>query len=106
MDGNTQGYAITRAATVAVSAIAVMPAKTLFHEIAHVLMHHGVDKTEKALREVEAECVALICCESLGLPGVEFSRGYVQHWLSGGSIPEKSAQRIFQAADSILKSGR
>jgi len=106
VDGNTQGYATTRAATVAVSAIAVMPAKTLFHEIAHVLLHHGVDKTEKALREVEAECVALICCESLGLPGAEFSRGYVQHWLNGGSIPEKSAQRIFQAADSILKSGR
>jgi hypothetical protein len=79
-----------------------MPAKTLFHEVAHVLLHHGGDDdTEKSLREVEAECVALICCESLGLPGAEFSRGYVQHWLSGGSIPEKSVQRIFHAAFDI-----
>ena len=83
-----------------------MPHKTLFHEIAHVLLHHGgVDDTEKALREVEAECVAMICCESLGLPGADFSRGYIQHWLCVDSIPERSAARIFQAADSILKSG-
>jgi len=106
VDGNVQGYATTRAATVAVSPIAVMPAKTLFHEIAHVLLHPAGDNTGKSLREVEAECVALVCCESLGLPGAEFSRGYIQHWLGGNSIPEKSAQRIFQAADSILKSGR
>jgi antirestriction protein ArdC len=105
VDGNTQGYAATGAAAVAISPIAAMPHKTLFHEIAHVLLHHGNDDTEKALREVEAECVAMICCESLGLPGVEYSRGYVQHWLCVDSIPEKSAQRIFQAADRVLKAG-
>jgi hypothetical protein len=104
--GNTQGYATTGAATVAISPIAVMPAKMLFHEIAHVLLHHGVDNLERALREVEAECVALICCQSLALAGAEYSRGYVRHWLSGDSIPEKSAQRTFQAADQILKAGR
>jgi hypothetical protein len=106
VDGNTQGYAAVGAATVAISPIAVMPAKTLFHEVAHVLLHRGIDNTAKSLREVEAESVAMICCESLGLPGAEYSRGYVQHWLSGGCIPEKSAQRIFQAADQILKAGR
>jgi len=47
----------------------------------------------------------MICCESLGLPGVEYSRGYVQHWLCVDSIPEKSAVRIFQAADRILRAG-
>jgi hypothetical protein len=56
------------------------------------------------IREVEAESVALICCEALGLPGAEFSRGYIQHW--GSEIPEKSARRIFTAADKILKAGR
>jgi hypothetical protein len=105
VDGNVQGYATTAAATVAVSPIAIMPAKALFHEIAHVLLHPAGDNTEKSLREVEAECVALICCESLGLPGAEFSRGYIQHCLSCDSIPEKSAQRIFHAADQILKAG-
>lgn len=33
------------------------------------------------LREVEAEAVALICCESLGLPGAECCRGYIQGWV-------------------------
>ncbi len=29
-------------------------------------------------RQVEAEAVALLCCESLGLPGAEYSRSYIQ----------------------------
>jgi hypothetical protein len=49
--------------------------------------------------------VALLCCESLGLPGAEYARGYIQHWLIGDAIPEKSAQKIFRAADLILKAG-
>ena len=57
------------------------------------------------LCEVEAEAVALICCESLGLAGADYSRGYIQAWLRGGLIPERSAQRIFHAADRILKAG-
>jgi hypothetical protein len=80
---------------------------------AHVVLGHTAvadfsDATDlpRDLREVEAECVALICCESLGLSGAEFSRGYIQNWLgSRQEIPEKSAQRIFGAADSILKAG-
>jgi hypothetical protein len=71
-----------------------------------ILLHSGGDDTERPLREVEAECVAMICCESLALPGVEYSRGYIQHWLLGETIPEKSAQRIFQAADRVLKAGQ
>lgn len=104
LDGNAQGYA-TGVATVAVSPVAAMPAKTLFHEIAHVILGHHGDGGLQSLHEVEAECVALICCEVLSLPGPEFSRSYVQHWLRGDSIPEKSAQRIFQGADRILKAG-
>jgi hypothetical protein len=63
-----------------------MPAKTLFHELAHVVLGHtaeasmndGSERTPRSLREVEAECVALLCCESLSLPGAEFSRGYTR----------------------------
>jgi len=32
-------------------------------------------------------------------------RGYIQGWLQGDSIPEKSAQKIFRVADQILKAG-
>jgi antirestriction protein ArdC len=112
-NGNVQGYASER--QIAVSPIAELSHKTLFHELAHVLLghteelHHLVDDHERTpvnLREVEAESVALICCESLGMPGSEFCRGYIQHWLGKEEIPERSAQRIFKAADQILKAGR
>jgi antirestriction protein ArdC len=109
LDGNTQGFATGR--KVAVSPVAAMPHKTLFHELAHVVLGHtaegnlndGSERTPRNLREVEAECVALLSCESLALAGAEFSRGYIQAW--GNEIPERSAQKIFHAADLILKAG-
>src|SRR4051812_22218963 len=67
LDGNTQGYATAR--KVAISPVAAMPHKTLFHDLAHVILGHtaegslndGSDRTPRSLREVEAECVALLC---------------------------------------------
>jgi hypothetical protein len=113
LDGNCQGYAVLR--QVAVSPIAFLPHRTLFHEVAHIVLGHTEEsqtmtdddgRTPGDIREVEAECVALICCESLGMPGAEFSRGYIQHWLKSNSISEKSVHRIFKAADAILRAGR
>ena len=112
-DGNAQGYAAGR--QVAVSPIAYAPARTLMHELAHVVLGHTEELrrmedddsvTPRDVREVEAECVALICCSSLGLGGEEFSRGYIQHWLNGQAIPERSARKVFRAADDILRAGR
>jgi antirestriction protein ArdC len=110
-DGNVQGYARKR--EVAISPLAALPHKTLFHELGHIGLGHtaemdfsDAEQTPRSLREAEAECVALLLCESLGLPGAEFCRGYVQSWLKSDVIPEKSCQRIFGAADRILRSGR
>jgi antirestriction protein ArdC len=115
-DGNCQGYARRR--TIAVSPLAELPEKTRFHELAHVVLGHtaeaeagltDADSTPRSLREVEAEAVALVCLEALGLPGAEHCRGYIQSWNAHrGSepIPERSAQRIFKAADQILKAGQ
>jgi hypothetical protein len=109
MNGNCQGYAKGR--QIAINPVAQMPAKTTFHELAHIeLGHtseaiHDSDTTPRSLREVEAESVALLCLESLGMDGAEFCRGYIQSWLAGSTIPERSAQRIFVAADRILKAG-
>ena len=108
-DGNVQGFA--RGRRIAVSSVAAMPAKTTFHELGHVLLGHTGDTVTdgatlpRNLREVEAECVALLCTESLGLPGADYCRGYVRHWLRGDRIPEASAARIFKAADTILRAG-
>lgn len=110
-DGNTQGYAKGR--SVSVSPLAALPHKTLFHELAHVTLGHTAagpthdgEHTPPSLAEAEAESVALIMCETLGLPGAEFCRGYIQTWLRGAQIPERSAQKIFHAADVILRAGQ
>lgn len=109
--GNCQGYA--KDGKIAINPLAALPFKTLFHELAHNVLGHckeaemnDSEATPKNIREVEAESVALICCESLGLDGAEYARGYIQNWLQGEEIGEKSAQKIFKAADAILKAGR
>jgi len=110
LDGNCQGYARLR--TIAVSPIAAMPFKTTFHELAHVLLLHTTEgdhadseTTPRSLKECEAECVAMLCCAALDLPGLAEARGYVQHWYGTDPIPERSAQRILKVADQILKAG-
>jgi len=109
-DGNVQGYAKHR--EVAINPLAQLPHKTLFHELGHIILGHTAESdvtdtegTPKNLREVEAESVALLCCESLGMPGADFCRGYIQNWLQGEVIPDESARKIFRAADKILKAG-
>jgi antirestriction protein ArdC len=109
-NGNFQGYA--QGKNIAINPVAVLPHKTRFHELAHVVLGHTEehamhdnDMTPRDIREVEAESVAYILCSVLNLPGLIESRGYIQNWLSGGEISDKSAQRIFGAADKILKAG-
>lgn len=110
LDGNTQGYA-RRGGKIAINPLAALPQKTFFHEAAHRLLHcqetdlTDTDQTPRSVAEVEAEAVALLCCESLGLPGAEYCRGYIQTFAKGEAISERSAQRIFHAADRILRAG-
>jgi antirestriction protein ArdC len=110
-DGNVMGFA--RGRSIAISPLNPLPHKTLFHELGHVLLGHTTEEeqadgelTPRSLRECEAEAVALVCCAALELPGVEYSRGYIQSWWgSGNPIPERSAQRVLKVADQILKAG-
>lgn len=111
VDGNIQGYAVAR--TIAVNPLAVLAHKTQFHELAHVVLGHtehaeccDTDALPRHLQEVEAEGTAFILCALLDLPGLAESRGYIQSWLSGQELPEKSARRIFSAAQSILAAGK
>jgi len=111
INGNIQGFARQR--KIAVNPLAALPHKTTFHEVAHIVLGHTATETlvdsqltPRHLREVEAESVALICCETLGLDGAGFCRGYIQHWLrTEREIPNHNAAHIFAAATSILKAG-
>ncbi|WP_126448388.1 ArdC-like ssDNA-binding domain-containing protein [Sulfuricystis multivorans] len=117
VDGNRQGFARPDRAEIAINPLAAMPWKTTFHEMAHCLLHSKqadvafVDggHINRSIEEAEAEAVAFLCCATLGLPGLEEARGYVQDWLGSPAQAEefakKSVARVFAAADKILKAG-
>ena len=113
LNGNAWGFA-RRGRQLAVSPLSPMPERTLIHEIGHIALGHVDDHDEqdgpeltRSDREVEAESVAYLVTTALNLPGAEYSRGYLQHWLShGGRMTERTAQRVFSTADQILRAGR
>lgn len=109
INGNTQGYA-TKGRKIAINPLAQLPIKTLFHEIAHIILGHTESihdfNTPQNIQEVEAESVSLLCLTALNLDGAEYCRGYIQHWLDDNSYPEKSAKKVISATDLILKAGR
>ena len=112
LDGNCQGFA--RGRSIAVSPVAALPLKTTFHELAHVLLGHTAEaeltddeRTPRSLREVEAEPSRCCAAPRCSCRASKFCRGYIQCWNSSGeAIPERSAARIFKAADAILRAGQ
>jgi hypothetical protein len=83
------------------------------YELAHVVLGHTDTQAmmddhliRRDIKEVEAECVAYICCSTLDLTGLEESRHYIQEWMNGTPIEEKSARNILTAANKILDAGK
>ena len=106
LNGNMQGYSFDR--SLAINPVAAVPQKTLLHELGHIVLGHTTERCTitRRVRELEAECVALLCLESLGLPGAEYARGYVQSWATSDDLTEEIATRIMTSADTILRAGR
>lgn len=111
-DGNCQGYAITDKRIIAINPVAYDPLKTGFHECAHVLLHPNTNSSDsgalaKDVKEVEAELVAYLISSALGqTKNLEYSRGYIQHWIADGTVEKVRFGSVFSAADRILKAGR
>ena len=81
--------------------------KTLAHELAHVLFGHGTsDCTDRRSRaEVEAESVAFMTCQSVGLDTSGYSLAYIGGWAPEGKEAEEvaaTASRVVMAARGIL----
>ena len=77
--------------------------KTLVHEIAHAMLH---DKTKipveeqkvRSQKEVEAESVAYVVCQYIGLDTSDYSFGYVAGWSKDKDLRElKNSLGIIQA---------
>ncbi len=79
--------------------------KTLTHEISHAMLHNHFQ--DRAVAELEAESVAFVVCQALGLDSGDYSFGYVATWAGGGEHAiagiKASCERIQRCAASILQ---
>lgn len=122
-NGNTQGYSYERDGrkVIAVNPTAAYPAKTLMHELAHLVLGHckaledGTEVEHRGLGEFEAETTAYLVAKELELPEGMWdpaeSRAYIQNWLGShpegdAAVTDKHIGRIFGAVQKILAAGR
>lgn len=77
--------------------------KTLIHESAHALLHDGITDyhTEaRSVYETEAESVAYVVANALGIDTGSYSVGYVANWSDG------NAEMMRSTAENVLKTSR
>lgn len=79
-------------------------AKTLAHELGHVLLHRN--EPDRSRAEVEAESVAYIVLAASGADAAPYSAGYLASWIGSDADPgptlARSVERIGRAAARVL----
>ena len=112
IEGNAQGYARPMLRELAINPLCTTAAKTMVHEIAHILLHGNDEEfidnqvPEQNIKEVQAEMVAFLVMSMLGVTDEEVlaeSRGYIQHWLSNSKIEPSETKQVMRAVDKILE---
>ena len=113
MNGNCGGYSFKDERKIAINpaftqANDVMMS-TLFHEIAHALLHTKDRKdvnTNKGCREVEAELTSFLVCASLSKDfNADTSIGYIKNWLkvANNKLTDEMSKHVMDTANNILK---
>jgi len=112
LDGNAQGFSFEddTGRHVAINSTAVYPAKTMFHELAHLVLGHckDGDHTHRGVAEFEAEATEYLVAKELELIDWDAaeSRAYIQRWLGGTETTQDNTSRVFAAVNKILAAGR
>jgi len=78
--------------------------RTLAHELAHELLHRGERRQETTVRsrELEAESVAFVVCNAIGLDAQACSTDYLQLYRGNRQMLLESLQFIRQVSKDIL----
>lgn len=79
--------------------------KTLAHELGHIALEHGPSQyiNSRDLCEVEAESVAYLVCDAVGIASDDYSVGYIATWSHGD--PElilATASKVQKCAKAII----
>ena len=77
----------------------------LAHELAHELLHRVEEEkpTSRTVRETEAEAVAFVVCQAVGLEARNAAADYIKVYHGSKKTLLESLQRIRQAAVKIVK---
>jgi antirestriction protein ArdC len=93
----------TRVVTIADRLEPAAAVKTLAHELAHVILHAGVDYlAERGRFEVEAESVAYLVCRELGLSTDSYSFPYTATWAGSVKVVTETAETALRTAGETL----
>lgn len=94
----------SRSVTVRADVSPAQAVKTLLHEMAHILLGHGDERSDidRGRGEVEAESVACIVTGYAGLSSLSYSVGYVAGWAQTPDVAEDSAKLALKVADQII----
>ena len=76
---------------------------TLVHELAHEALHQDKTKRRKTVRETEAEAVAFVVCQAVGLECGTASSDYVQLYQGSKTTLLESLERIRGTAGEIIE---
>jgi len=77
----------------------------LVHEMGHEILHYGKDakSRNKTVRETEAEAVAFVVCEAVGLETNTAAVDYIQLYDGKKETLMESLERIQQTASEIIR---
>ncbi len=77
---------------------------TLVHEIGHEMLHRGDRRTltTKQVRETEAEAVAFVVCNAVGLETGSSCADYIALWHGDANLLRESLEAVQQTAAVIL----
>ena len=78
---------------------------TLAHELAHELMHRAERRssTSKRVRETEAEAVAFVVSQAIGLNTASAAKDYIELYSGDVQLLTESLESIQRTANSILE---
>lgn len=77
---------------------------TLVHELAHEMLHKSERRTltTKTVRETEAEAVAFVVCNALGLETGTASSDYIQLYHGNAKLLQESLEVVQRTSALIL----
>jgi hypothetical protein len=83
---------------------AAMEFAVLAHEVGHLLLHFGPNRRElsKQVRETEAEAVAFVACNAIGLEAVQSASEYILLYAGDKKLFSESLENIRRAGSDIV----